>query len=643
MLVNIDNGGTLTDICVSRDGEVFKTKTLTTPYDLSKCFFEGLEKASKVVFGQPDLARFLEETDYIRYSTTQGTNAIVQRRGPKIGFVLDQGNADLAANMRAHDPELFDALIGSRVAIVDVADLDNPDEAIRAVSVISKLTSAGAARLVVCFSGTEAPANERKFKKISLINYPRHLLGAVPMLFAHELSDDADMERRAWSAAFNSFLHPAMEGFLYNAENRLRNYHTRNPLLIFRNDGGASRVAKTVALKTYSSGPRGGMEGVKRLARHYGLDDVLSMDIGGTTTDIGQVVSNEVFERRKGEVEGVAISFALCEIVSLGAGGSSVFRVEEGRITVGPDSVGAAPGPACFGRGGQEATITDANLLIGILDPATYFGGGLSLDVERARNAIRKNIAEPLGCDIDDALLLMKKAYEDKISAEIKTFGAVSDKTTLLAFGGAGPMSACGVAGGAGIKTVIIPGLAAVYSAYGIGNSDIAQSYTVTLHDASESELQGAHAALSARAERDMFAEGFAPGDYELITRLVVDGGSDNPKITEITGAVTLPADLVGQKNLELEVDAVKVMHKDSDEHGRVERGKPATPSGVRKLFTLQKEWCEVPVYKLAEMAAGDYGSGPAIIEEEYFTCRVDDGWEFTISSSGDIFMKERD
>jgi len=346
MLINIDNGGTLTDICVLKDNNFYTTKTLTTPYDLSKCFFDGLKDVSKAVYGQEDVTRLLAEVEHIRYSTTQGTNAIVERKGPKLGMVVNKGNVKLIKLMQEEDPELFTFLVGDRIEEIDLADLDDEVSAAETITSITRLTARGANRVVVCFDNDDATHCESQFKRIAFNSYPRHLLGAVPMLFASELVEDISSNRRGWTALINSFLHPAMESFLYNAENRLREYRTKNPLLIFRNDGDASRVAKTIALKTYSSGPRGGMEGVKEFSKKYKLNDVISMDIGGTTTDIGQVINNTVSESRRGTVEGVPTSFGLCEISSPGVGGSSILSINGKDIQLYRDNLIDALGTA---------------------------------------------------------------------------------------------------------------------------------------------------------------------------------------------------------------------------------------------------------------------------------------------------------
>ena len=406
-LINIDNGGTLTDICVW-DGENFSfTKTLTTPFDLSQCLFDGMAKASTEIFGEEDLPGLLHSTRHIRYSTTQGTNALVERKGPRIGILTD--SPTLSGELRDGEAAaaLFEDLVGPRVAVIN-ADQDVEELTQEIVKHVNRLTTDGAARLVIAMADRN---KEKAVKGVLLRKFPRHLLGSVPMLFSWEFTPDAVRARRVWSGIINSFLHPTMERFLYSTEHRLRDHKVKNPLLIYRNDGASSRVAKSVALKTYSSGPRGGLEGTKALSEAYGLAHVLMIDVGGTTTDVGSVKNSTISTDRRGSIQGVPVSFEMSNVHSSGVGGSSVIAVRDGVITVGPESVGAAPGPACFGFGGKQATITDVNLLLGVLDPDTYLDGGFSLDAERSRAVITEVIAEPLGITLNDALIRMEAAY----------------------------------------------------------------------------------------------------------------------------------------------------------------------------------------------------------------------------------------
>ncbi|MGH8445414.1 MAG: hydantoinase/oxoprolinase N-terminal domain-containing protein, partial [Solimonas sp.] len=258
-LINIDNGGTLTDICVIDGGKVWRTKTITTPYDLSKCLFEGLKKASRVIYGEEDLLKLLLSTAHIRYSTTQGTNAMVERKGQRLGLLLSGLDA-AALQGDAQQQDVFVGLVGSRVEKIDLAADDAALE-VAATQAINRLASAGANRIVIGAGGAQRDAGEVRLKKILLKKFPPHLLGAIPLLYSHEVVQDEDDSRRIWTALFNAFLHPAMERFLYSAEHRLRESKTKNPLLIFRNDGDSARVSRTAAIKTYSSGPRGGAEG----------------------------------------------------------------------------------------------------------------------------------------------------------------------------------------------------------------------------------------------------------------------------------------------------------------------------------------------------------------------------------------------
>src|SRR5258708_3809426 len=354
MLISIDNGGTLTDACVIDGARGFHAKTLTTPHDLTHCFVEGLREVSKRIYGQSKLDTLLEKVDYIRYSTTQGTNAVVQRKGPRLGLIVRAGTTVQELIRNDAERELLQAMVADRIAYLDLTKGDDEIESALIASV-NELMSRGANRLVVSLGGDNLTEDESRIKRLTLLRYPRHLLGAVPILYSHNLSDDRDNARRTWSSLLNAFLHPAMERFLYSAEGVMRERRARNPLLIFCNDGTSSRVAKTVALKTWGSGPRGGMEGAKALATHYGRKNLVTMDIGGTTTDIGVVQHSIVREARWGKLEEIPISFPLSEIQSLGAGGSSVFRGSDGKVLLGPESARGPPRPAASTSGAKPA------------------------------------------------------------------------------------------------------------------------------------------------------------------------------------------------------------------------------------------------------------------------------------------------
>ena len=643
MLISIDNGGTLTDACVIYGARAFHAKALTTPHDLTQCFVEVLREVSRRIYGEPKLHALFEEVDYIRYSTTQGTNAVVQRKGPRLGLVLRHGQSLQSIVRNEHEAELAQALVGDRIATLDLALADGELDG-NVISVVNDLMSRGANRLVVSLGGPQLVADESRVKRMALQRYPRHLLGAVPILYSHRLSDDADDGRRTWSSLLNAFLHPAMERFLYNAEGVLREYRTRNPLLIFCNDGTSSRVAKTVAIKTWGSGPRGGMEGAKALARHYGRNEVLTMDIGGTTTDIGLIRRGEIGEQRWGSLEDVQISFPLSEVDSLGIGGGSIFRVDGVNLTVGPESVGGAPGPACFGYGGREATMTDAYLLLGLLDASSYFGGGLQLDAERAKAAVTEKVAKPLELGLDEALLRMEQAYIEKIARPLSRLGSDAAGASLLAFGGAGPMSACRVADALGVKEIIVPQMAAVFSAFGIGFSDIAHTYEGAV-DASDDSLRNQLDSFKAAAQRDMFAEGFDLSECSVEKSISFSLNGEQAS-RRLNGDAAVPQGLRQASDLRVQLRATKAIPhfvlKPIDTPRRTEARAAGSrsvrlPAGGRGAGLKAQA---LPLFKLAELGAGEWSAGPCVVEEEYFTCLVTAGWEFLVNDNHDLVLR---
>ena len=632
-LINIDNGGTLTDVCVW-DGNGFTfTKTLTTPHDLSECLFAGIEKASETLYGVADTIRLLHASEHIRYSTTQGTNALVERRGPMIGILTSMAGLVTEMQQTPAEQKLFTGLVSDRFLTID-PDTDTATFEFDAVQKVNRLTTLGAARVVIAGS---SPQEEQRLRHVLLRKFPRHLLGSVPLIYSWELAGDRDDARRVWSSVVNSFLHPTMERFLYGAERRLQGYKVVNPLLVYRNDGASSRVAKSIALKTYSSGPRGGLEATAALAKVYGLQHALMMDIGGTTTDVGVVEDGTVAVADRGGIEGVRISYPMSDVTSAGVGGSSVIRVVDGEIKVGPQSVGAAPGPACFGFGGKQATITDVNLLLGILDPTTYLDGTFALDPSRSTSVITETIAEPLGISLEEALLRMERAYFRALSASFAHL--VNQGTTLLAFGGAGPMSATGAARLAGVEQVLIPRTAAVFSAFGISFSDVGKTYEVIVAEPTAESARETHDALLTRAERDMFQEGYALADCETTWRLLVES-LDDATVSQLPyqrgDEVDYPGCVVS-----LQLNAVAPLS-----HPRLAKDTTvslsAAPSvGRRQVRSAADRVDDVPVHVLDALSPGHAGAGPAIIEGPFFTARVLPGWSFRVTRAGDLLLTD--
>ena len=624
-LICVDNGGTLTDAIAVRDGRFYRAKAITTPHDLSQCFVESISALSREIFGETALERLLEDTELIRYSTTQGTNALVQGRdkGPRLGLLLPAG-VDAGAMMSTpKESELFASLVGDRVDSV-AADVDDS----MVIASVNALLRKGCNRIVLALDGEGHVERELGFRRVFLRCFPRHFLGAVPLLLAHQLTDDDNLGRRAWTALLNAFLHPTMEHFLYHAEGELRSHGMTRPLLVFRNDGNASRVAKTVALKTYSSGPRGGIEGARAYARAYDVSRIVSFDVGGTTTDIGTVSADDIDEMAHGPVEGVLTAFPVCDVLSAGIGGSSVLGWANGKFKVGPESVGAVPGPACFGRGGKRPTMTDIYLLSGWFDPKTYFGGRLPIDATLSAQAVQEHVAAPAGLASAAALLALDDAYHQAMADAVVGHAPVERDTLLMAIGGAGPMSACKVAELTGVDRVIVPHAAAVFCAYGIGFSDVRYTHEAAI----EGDPQATLDALAQRVGRDVFAEGFALEGCEL-TRTLLEPG----EIDQILQEGQWPQTIAAGARLRLEIR--RPLQSFPVAAISAQKAHAAISTQTRNCLLSDGTRRDLPLYGQQELQPGATGVGPALLEDAYTTVRVLPGWRFEITANRDVML----
>lgn len=631
LLINVDNGGTFTDVCVS-DGERLEiAKSATTPHDLTICFVEALTRVSETLYGEDDIARLLQEADHLRYSTTAGTNAVVESTGSAIGVIVEDAETDslygLASGLNGNP--LWPAMVPSKPVGLSVESGSiNPA---RVTEVVNALLGQGSNRIVICLPTAKA---EKEVKSIIFDAFPRHLLGAVPVLFSYELSSDRDHARRLSTSVLNAFLHPVMENFLFGAEEVARRHHMENPLLIFRNDGASARVAKTIALKTYGSGPAGGLVGASQYAKHYQAKAVVSFDIGGTTTDYAAIIDGKPAALAYGQAGGLPFSFEVGEVESIGAGGSSVLSVEGKSIKVGPRSMGAAPGPACFARGGTEAAITDVLLLIGVLDGENFLGGTIKLDAERAAQAVQKNIADPLGVSLDEALVACVAAYEQKVADKARQMleqsGVAPEEAMLLAFGGGGPMNACGVAEKAGVNRLIVPRLSAVFSAYGIGFSDLGQEYFLEAEDVAETGIEKAKERLLTSARRDMFGEGLDP-DAASYVYSVWSEKNGYAQTTPLNGAAPQPGE-----RLRLFAIYELPKFKFTESGGGFER--EAQPIGSATLNLGGK--VEAKVFEVEKLEPGEGAQGPALIRGGYLTCMVNAGWRFYVSPNRDLILE---
>lgn len=634
ILVNIDNGGTFTDVCISDGERVVHAKSPTTAHDLTRCFIDALTRGSRELYGEADLGRLIRDIDCLRYSTTAGTNAVVEHKGTPVALLVEAGEENnlYGAHSLLSGNALWQAMVPRAPSGIRVG-ADGTIDGEELTQIINAMLSQGALRLLVAL---RSEAAEQHVKAELLERYPRHLLGAIPFLVSSELVHDSDDARRMVTGVVNSYLHPGMEHFLYGAEMICKDNHLRRPLLIYRNDGDSARVAKTTAIKTWGSGPRGGLEGAIAYAALYGESTLLAMDIGGTTTDISLVVDQKVRMLPYGGIGDIDTSLAMPHLQSFGLGGSSVVRVSDGEVRIGPESVGASPGPACFARGGTDATLTDALLVAGVLDDDNYLGGELKLDPARAEKALLDAVGTPLGQDAEAAAVTTIEAFQAAAGASIAAALAASGRspadTCLIAFGGGGPMIVTGIAQAAGIRRIIIPRLASVFSAFGIGFSHLAHVYHASL-DGREPDAVAAE--LRERAERDMYGEGVAPEHcrYDIGLWGASDGGVVEGPLSDAARF----GDGIG--DVRVSVKAVHELPTSNLVADDGKRGTAARRSGTASV-NVGGGKAELATYDGATLTAGETLAGPALLRGAYLTCLVHAGWSLRVSNNLDLIIE---
>jgi N-methylhydantoinase A len=526
--INVDTGGTFTDGFFTQGDRFERVKVETTPHDLTVCFGNCIEEGARSL-GLDCVDKLLVNTKVARFSTTLATNTIIQKNGPKLGLVVTSGHEDdlymedgggdglpvtsiLPGNM----------IVGVKGETGNDGSVEEPEiEEIR--SAVRQLLTSGARAIVVSLKGSfHDPLPERKIKEIIFGDYPKHLLGSVPVFLSSELCTRAGDYERTNAAVLNAYLHRELVKYLYKAEEDLRQSNLCNPLLVVHSTGGAARVAKTTALHTYNSGPVSGFLGSFFMGNLYGIKNIVSVDMGGTSADIGIIANQEYDYNFRPEIEGIPINLPMLEIKAMGGGGGSIARIDscgEG-IAVGPESAGAMPGPACYGLGGAEPTVTDADLVLGYLNPQQFLGGLRELDKEKAVTAIREKIADPLGVSVEAAALAIKERLESNVmqvlEGEVAKRGYNLEDFTPFIYGGAGATHCCGF--GRNFQTMLTFPYSAVFSAFGASTLDVTHVYerflTLDLIGGSGSYLSDgsdfnqAVKEMQASALRDMRGEG---------------------------------------------------------------------------------------------------------------------------------------
>jgi N-methylhydantoinase A len=651
--IDIDIGGTFTDGFFTDGVEVKTAKVLTTPHDVTEGFLDCVRFGSGLF--ERDLDDFLRRTSVARLSTTIGTNLLVQRKGSTVGLLVTRGfEATLYGEGRARAVD--DLVRATMIAGVD-EEVDDAGNVVRApdseavLGVIRDMIKDGAQSIVVSLRNAwRNPANEHAIRAMVRERYPVHYLRSVPVQLGVETIHDRDDHARTNSALLNAYIHAEMARVLFRAEDKLRAAGYDRPLLVAHASGGSARIAKTIALNTLHSGPALAVKGTAMLANVLGIDHVVSGDMGGTSYDIGVVIDRHVSRDREPSVESLRIATPSIAVESIAIGGGSIASVTEGRVQVGPQSAGSAPGPAAYGKGGAEATVTDANLVLGFIDPDYFLGGRMKLDVEAARRAVERRVARRANLSVEAAALAIRNAANARMAGEIVSrLGACEqacETVSLFSVGGAGALHACEIAAEAGLAAAVAFPFGSVFSAFGGSTTDIEHLYRHAFSQPATTAQMIAVplATLLQQAGRDMAGEGFAPGDVTLRIGLVFDREN-----AEIDAGLDTDVTAIGARLIEQaagrEVFAVTVVAVSRVAHWTPPRGISRTSAvrskGTRPIFWDGVTSTPTPIYDRETLAPGDRIEGPAVVEGSDTTYAVSLGWNLAVHPTG-CFMLTR-
>jgi len=672
--LDIDTGGTFTDGFVVCDGEARIVKVPTTPHDLTICFMETVSAAADAF--KVSVEDFLYDADIIRFSNTIGTNTIIQRDGSKIGLLVSKGMGSLSPTEddTGKAPLIDHDMVIELDEVTDksgkVKEEPHSTQTLKAVQV---LIDRGARGIVVSFANSHLnAANEKAVRKIIKAEYPRDYLGSVSVFLSSDISAREGLAERLNSAVLNAYIHTKLARLLYKAGEDLRQKGYRKTLFIGHNNASVARVAKTRAINTYNSGPAAGLLGAREIGALYGIKNLISTDMGGTSYDIGYVRGGQAGYALEPDVEGFACNLPMMAIQALGAGGGSIAHIEDDVLKVGPQSAGALPGPACFNLGGARPTVTDANLVLGVLDPDFFLGGSMKLYLDKARGVIRRNVAEPLGLSIEEAAMQILKTVNRGMGQAVANVAgnfAAGEDPVVIAYGGAGGLHACGIASEAKTSKVIMTPFSSVSSAYSSSLMDAGHLYYsragLELSESLDKKaLENIIDLKWQEAVRDMRGEGFAEdkliGELQLFVRSKAGAKDvliaaplgfygDASQLSDVLSRAALALTEAGEAaeaGIWLETIALMVTAKVPHYEMQILPEMPSDVAGAikthRPLYVgSQSDFVKTPIYDRAKLGRDCVIEGPALVESDMTTILVTDGWKMTIDEFNNAVLEE--
>ena len=667
--IGIDIGGTFTDFAVldPETGSFAIGKVLSTPADPAEAVFEGLR--GLMAASDRDMTAVSE----VVHATTIATNTVIQRKGPPTGLITTRGFRDVILIGRQKRWELYDNAAGRPAPLVPrhhvfevpermlwdgSVETELDEAAVRDVA--QQLRANGIVAVAVCFLHSYAnPDHERRVQAI--------LQEEVPEIMVSISSDVSPLYRefeRTSTTVMNAYVMPGVARYVERLDEELKRMGVDGPMLIMQSNGGVATadVVKRFPIRIIESGPAAGVLTAARFAPAAGTNNLISFDMGGTTAKLCLVEGGKPLLTSQFEVDmthlkkgsGLPVSIPAVDLIEIGSGGGSIAKVELGGISIGPESAGSVPGPVCYGRGGKRPTVTDADLTLGYLNPAYFLGGEMSLDAAGAKEAIEREIAQPLGLDTMQAAWGIHEIVTQQMAqaARAVTISCGKDPRSfaLVPFGGAGPVHGARLARMLGCPKVVFPRAAGVESAVGLlmaeTSLDLARTQVMTLDEAAIPTLNALFADLEARAREQMERSGvvterqrftascdmrFAGQGYEIAVDLppYPYTAADLPALRE--AFFEAYARSYGARSFETGWDVVGVHWRlrataigsvlTMEDLERLDGDVSRAVKGVRQVWFPETDgFTDCTVYDRYRLSAGDVVPGPAIVEEREST-----------------------
>jgi len=668
--IGIDVGGTFTDLAaVDERGAVVIAKSASTPRDPSDGLMEGLGLLAAEL--GLDLAGLLARTESIIHGTTVATNALLERKGAKVGLLTTEGHRDVIEMREGLKDDRYNLRMPPPVPLVPRARRLPVRERLRfdgtvaaplgkksLEAALDRLARAEVEAVAVCYLHSyRNPRHEQLTGRAVARRLPR----AFVSLSSEVLPQIKEYER-VWTTVVNAYVGPALARYLARLVAKLRAAGYRGDVLIMQSHGGVAPVRESARLAAGAvlSGPAGGVAAGRYCARLLGEGNLITFDMGGTSTDIALLQRGEPQLTGEKTVGVAKVALPAIDIHTLGAGGGSIAWVDPGKILhVGPESAGADPGPACYAKGGTRATVTDANLVLGYLDPANFLGGRIGLDGRAAERAVEA-VARRLGTSVLAAAEGISRVVDTNMAEGIKIVsvrrGVDPRKFALVAFGGAAGLHITEVARLLEIRRVVVPSVAAVLSAWGMLATDLryelVRSHVSEVGRMTAAGLRRLFAALEREGRKRL---GLFQGPIAVRRSLDMRYGEQIFEIQVPLDGVELgSADLMAEiaarfhrRHEELyaysapgqevvivnaRVAVVGELPVLPAEEGAVARGGAGVP-GRRRVWL--GGWVEVPVYKMDALAAGQEVKGPAVFESATTTVLVREGEHLTVTPRG--------